>query len=236
VFDPKGELWGTTAGFRSRLGPALFFNPLHPATARFNPLAEIGTGDRAISDVQKLVAILAEPGGASGHQDFWDKQGSEMLSALILHALYTETAENKSLVGVKRLSADLDATAKAMATTLHRRDCAAIMSAIECRTRHGSRHSPIRPASFDARPDARSICPSSTTPASDVSTPPSNAALTFLPAQAGKANGKAAFWSMAVGAQSVWERTWSKHPFPEPVQQLVQRPPANSCSPMNNPG
>ncbi len=122
VFDPKGELWATTAGFRSRLGPALFFNPLHPATARFNPLAEIGTGDRAISDVQKLVAILAEPGGASGHQDFWDKQGSEMLCALILHALYTEAPENKSLVGVKRLSADLDATAKAMATTLHRRD------------------------------------------------------------------------------------------------------------------
>jgi hypothetical protein len=45
-----------------------------------------------------------------------------MLCALILHALYTEAPENKSLVGVKRLSADLDATAKAMATTLHRRD------------------------------------------------------------------------------------------------------------------
>jgi type IV secretion system protein VirD4 len=29
VFDPKGELWATTAGFRSQLGPTLFFNPLH---------------------------------------------------------------------------------------------------------------------------------------------------------------------------------------------------------------
>jgi type IV secretion system protein VirD4 len=122
VFDPKGELWATTAGFRAQLGPTLFFNPLHLATARFNPLAEIGTGDRAVSDVQKLVGILAEPGGGNGQKDFWEKQASELLSALILHTLYSEAPENKTLIGVKRLSADLDATAKAMSVTLHRLD------------------------------------------------------------------------------------------------------------------
>ena len=119
VFDPKGELWNATAGYRARLGPALFFNPLHPASARFNPLAEIATGERAVAEVQKLVAILAEPGGTSAMPDFWDRQGAEMLSALILHVLHAAPADEKSLVTVKRLSADLDETSKAMAATRH---------------------------------------------------------------------------------------------------------------------
>lgn len=122
VFDPKGELWNTTAGYRAQLGPALFFNPLHGASARFNPLAEIATGKRAVAEVQKLVAILAEPGGASTNPDFWDRQGAEMLSALILHVLHAAPADAKSLVTVKRLSADLDEAAKAMSATRHIKD------------------------------------------------------------------------------------------------------------------
>lgn len=119
VFDPKGELWNATAGYRAQLGPALFFNPLHGASARFNPLAEIATGDRAVAEVQKLVSILAEPGGTSAVPDFWDRQGAEMLSALILHVLFAAPAEDKSLVTVKRLTSDLDETAKSMAATRH---------------------------------------------------------------------------------------------------------------------
>jgi type IV secretion system protein VirD4 len=119
AFDPKGELWTLTAGHRATLGPALFFNPLHPATARFNPLAEIPTGPHAIPEVQKLVAILTEPGGQASAPDFWDRQGAEMLGALILHTLYTADPADKTLVGVKRLTADLDETARAMVTTLH---------------------------------------------------------------------------------------------------------------------
>lgn len=124
VFDPKGELWNATAGYRARLGPALFFNPLHKASARFNPLAEIATGERTVAEVQKLVAILAEPGGSSATPDFWDRQGAEMLSALILHVLHAAPDGEKSLVAVKRLSADLDETAMAMAATRHILDTA----------------------------------------------------------------------------------------------------------------
>ena len=119
IFDPKSELWNLTSGFRSSLGPTLFFNPLNPHTARFNPLTEIPRGDRALSEIQKLVAILIEPGDNQKGQDFWDKQGAEMLSALILHCLYSQEDSKKSLIGVKALSADLDETAKIMLATAH---------------------------------------------------------------------------------------------------------------------
>jgi type IV secretion system protein VirD4 len=61
VHDPKGELWRTTAGWRSSFSYAFYFNPRDPASARWNPLAEIRPGPDEIAQVQRLVAILADP-------------------------------------------------------------------------------------------------------------------------------------------------------------------------------
>ncbi|MCA3692956.1 type IV secretory system conjugative DNA transfer family protein, partial [Aquidulcibacter sp.] len=119
IFDPKAELWATSAGFRKSLGPTLFFNPRSPYTARFNPLAEISPGDAAVGQVKRLVEILIEPGGREGPSDFWDKQGADMLQALILHVLYTASVEEKNLVTVRNLSADLDLAAAQMIATRH---------------------------------------------------------------------------------------------------------------------
>jgi type IV secretion system protein VirD4 len=119
IFDPKAELWATTAGFRKSLGPTLFFNPRSPYTARFNPMAEISPGDAAVGQVKRLVEILIEPGGRDGPSDFWDKQGADMLQALILHVLYTAPVEEKNLVTVRNLSADLDLAAAQMIATRH---------------------------------------------------------------------------------------------------------------------
>jgi type IV secretion system protein VirD4 len=49
VFDPKGELWATTAGFRAQLGPTLFFNPLHPATAEGQKFSTSTTDARSLA-------------------------------------------------------------------------------------------------------------------------------------------------------------------------------------------
>jgi type IV secretion system protein VirD4 len=119
ILDPKAELWATTAGLRRNYGPALYFNPRAPHTARFNPLCEIGAGREAVGQIKRLVEILIEPGDASGHQDFWNKQGSDMLTALILHVLYTASTEAKNLVTVRDLSADLDNVAAQMIATRH---------------------------------------------------------------------------------------------------------------------
>jgi type IV secretion system protein VirD4 len=120
VFDPKGELWATTSGYRHCLGPVMFFNPRHKATARFNPLCEISTGPECIAQVQRLVSILVAPQGSNHSPDFWDRQGGEMLGALIVHVLHCDGP--KSLVEVKRLSANLDETVRAMLSTWHIKD------------------------------------------------------------------------------------------------------------------
>jgi type IV secretion system protein VirD4 len=127
IFDPKGELWEKTGGHRQTIGHALFFNPRHGATARFNPLAEISMGPECVAGVQRLVNILVSPQGQTNVNDFWDRQGAEMLAALIVHVLHSESKSElkdnpqsqKSLIDVKRLTANLDETVRSMLTTWH---------------------------------------------------------------------------------------------------------------------
>lgn len=120
VHDPKGELWRTTAGWRSRFSHALVFNPRSPTSARWNPLAEIQPGPGELAQVQRLVAILSDPGGVRDDEAIWDKSASEILEAVILHVLYTADDGDKSLVTVRALLADLDDAADRMLKTLHR--------------------------------------------------------------------------------------------------------------------
>jgi len=120
VHDPKRELWSTTSGWRSSFSHALYFDPRDPGSARWNPLAEIQPGPGELAQVQRLTAILSDTGGARDDDSIWDRAASEILEAVILHVLYVEPDASKTLVRVRELLADLDATAQVMATTLHR--------------------------------------------------------------------------------------------------------------------
>ena len=118
--DPKGELWAITAGFRSGFSHALRFNPRDATSARWNPLAEIAPGSGELAQVQRLVAILSDPGGTRDDEAIWDKAASEILEAVILHVLYTAPDLDKNLLTVRDLLADLDGAAEVMVRTLHR--------------------------------------------------------------------------------------------------------------------
>ncbi len=120
VHDPKRELWRLSAGWRSRFSHALYFDPRDPASACWNPLAEILPGPGELAQVQRLVAILSDPGGARDDEAIWDKAASEILEAVILHVLYTAEDADKTLLTVRRLLADLDDAAEGMARALHR--------------------------------------------------------------------------------------------------------------------
>ncbi|MCK5909239.1 MAG: type IV secretory system conjugative DNA transfer family protein [Caulobacter sp.] len=120
VHDPKGELWRATAGWRCGFSHALYFNPRDAHSARWNPLAEIRPGPGELAQVQRLVAILADPGGVRDDEAIWDKAASEILEAVILHVLYTAEDQDKTLLKVRELLADLDETADAMIKALHR--------------------------------------------------------------------------------------------------------------------
>ncbi|MCR5873669.1 type IV secretory system conjugative DNA transfer family protein [Phenylobacterium sp. J426] len=120
IHDPKGELWRVTAGWRATFSHALSFNPRDPASVRWNPLAEIRPGAGELAQVQRLVAILSDPGGVRDEEAIWDKSASEILEALILHVLYAAEDEAKTLLKVRELLADLDDAADVMLRTLHR--------------------------------------------------------------------------------------------------------------------
>jgi len=120
IHDPKGELWVATSGWRATFSHALRFNPRQPNSARWNPLAEIRPGAGELAQVQRLVAILSDPGGVRDDEAIWDKSASEILEAVILHVLHAAEDEHKTLLKVRELLADLDEAAEVMLRTRHR--------------------------------------------------------------------------------------------------------------------
>ncbi|GAM96905.1 coupling protein VirD4 [alpha proteobacterium U9-1i] len=128
VLDIKGELadgderhgFPGTAGFRETLGPVLRFAPTHADSHAFNPLLEVRRGANEVRDVQNIVEILVDPAGDARHQDFWDRSAKHVLVGVILHVLYVEPIERKTLAVVREKLRDLDATAQAMKSVYHR--------------------------------------------------------------------------------------------------------------------
>ncbi len=128
VLDVKGELadgdarvaFPGTAGFRERIGPVLRFAPTRMESTSFNPLFEVRRGANEVRDVQNIVEILVDPVGDGRHQDFWDRSAKQVLVGVILHVLYAEPPERKTLAAVREKLRDLDATAQLMKSTLHR--------------------------------------------------------------------------------------------------------------------
>lgn len=130
VTDLKGELasgdsrhsFPGTAGFRSKLGPTVCFAPTRAGSARWNPLFEVRRGDHEVADVQNLVASLMGQDGPSNADPFWDRAASAVIVGVILHVLYAEPLERKTLAVVREKLANLKHAAKEMRATLHRRN------------------------------------------------------------------------------------------------------------------
>jgi len=128
VLDIKGELadgddrhdFPGVAGFRETLGPVLRFAPTQSTSHCFNPLLEVRRGANEVRDVQNIVEILVDPAGDGRHQDFWDRSAKHVLVGVILHVLYAEPLERKTLAVVREKLRDLDATAQAMKSVYHR--------------------------------------------------------------------------------------------------------------------
>jgi type IV secretion system protein VirD4 len=97
VNDVKGENWKLTAGYRARFSHVLYWNPTDPQSCHFNPLLEIRRGLHEIKDAGNLVSILIDPTG-SGRSDFWEREATNFLVAVILHVLHREPT--KTLAGV----------------------------------------------------------------------------------------------------------------------------------------
>ena len=103
-FDPKGELWANTAGFRQKYfhQKVLKFEPLctDGSGARWNPLAEIEYRTFAeISDVSTIVSVMVKPDGEKkgGGDPFWENSAASLLNGVIMHLMYRHHKEGLPL-------------------------------------------------------------------------------------------------------------------------------------------
>ncbi|MGN6209408.1 conjugal transfer protein TraG [Asticcacaulis sp.] len=121
VHDIKGENWHLAAGFRSRHGKVLRFDPTDIRSAAYNPLLEIRQGEWEVRDVQNVADVLVDPEGSLERRSHWEKTSHSLLVGAILHVLYAEA--DKTLAGVANFLSDpkrsLSATMAAMMTTPH---------------------------------------------------------------------------------------------------------------------
>jgi type IV secretion system protein VirD4 len=121
VHDIKGENWNLTAGWRSRFGRVLLFDPTNADSAAYNPLLEVRRGPAEVRDVQNVADILVDPEGALERRNHWEKTSHSLLVGAILHVLYAEA--DKTLAGVANFLSDpkrpIETTLKAMMTTRH---------------------------------------------------------------------------------------------------------------------
>ncbi|WP_372085025.1 conjugal transfer protein TraG [Tistrella mobilis] len=121
VHDIKGENWQLTAGFRSRHGRVLLFDPTNAKSAAYNPLLEVRRGEWEVRDVQNIADILVDPEGSLEKRNHWEKTSHALLVGAILHVLYAEV--DKTLAGVAAFLSDpkrpIESTLAAMMKTAH---------------------------------------------------------------------------------------------------------------------
>src|ERR1700691_6218255 len=121
VHDIKGENWTLTAGWRSRFGRVLLFDPTNAASAAYNPLLEVRKGEWEVRDVQNIADVLVDHEGALERRTHWEKTSHSLLVGAILHVLYAEP--DKTLAGVANFLSDprrpIETTLRAMMTTPH---------------------------------------------------------------------------------------------------------------------
>lgn len=102
-FDPKGELWQSTGGYRKNIlhQKVLKFQPLRDdgGGVRWNPLAEVEFRHQdEISDIETIVGMLVKPDGGDkggGKDPFWDNAAGSVLKGVIMHLMYARYADGE---------------------------------------------------------------------------------------------------------------------------------------------
>ncbi len=130
VLDVKGELadgdprhgFPGTAGFREALGPVLRFTPTRVDSLRLNPMFEIPRGSDEVRWAQNLTDVLLGAQEGRTKKDFWLLSAANLIGPTIIHTLYVEPLERKTLAVVREKLRNMAKTSEEMRRTLHRRN------------------------------------------------------------------------------------------------------------------
>ena len=104
VFDPKGEIYERTAGYRSQqLSNRIYrFRPLSKETDRYNPLDLVRPIDRGgYTDIEAMADFLVPP---SGNQPMWANEAKSLFVGLVGYVLSSDKyVGSRNLAEVQRL-------------------------------------------------------------------------------------------------------------------------------------
>lgn len=122
IFDPKGENYNLSAGWRSTFSHVLKFAPCSKNTIRFNPIMAIRDGDAsAFRDANLIADILFAPskvgGGGSETEAYFSNSAKDLVTTAILHIRFCDDIpeDQKSMNGLlKFLTATDEATIEKM--------------------------------------------------------------------------------------------------------------------------
>ncbi len=111
VFDPKGENYNITAGWRRTFSRIIRFAPCSYFTARFNPVMAIRDGDEfAFRDANLIADIIFTPpkAGSTGTEEYFSNSAKDMITTALLHVRFCDDIEDKSLAGVLKFLTHTD--------------------------------------------------------------------------------------------------------------------------------
>lgn len=103
VFDPKGENWDATAGYRSKFSTCIPFRPLDPNgnTAHYNPIHEIpDSPSEAFRWSDSLASIFfdspkGKSGGGDGASEYFNSMARDIFSAVVMHVRFSKEIDWK---------------------------------------------------------------------------------------------------------------------------------------------
>jgi type IV secretion system protein VirD4 len=106
IFDPKGENYAITAGWRKQFSHVLKFSPVSMDTVKFNPVIEINDELNAFRYAGLIASIIFSPssakGGSNDTEEFFNNLAKELYTMGILHVRFSDYSD-KSLPGVLKL-------------------------------------------------------------------------------------------------------------------------------------
>lgn len=99
IFDPKGELYNMTAGYRKKFSHVIKFSPVQMDTACFNPLEEVELDENAFRDIGTILTNLFQKGdkGGDSNAEFFDNNARDLLTGVIFHVLSAVNDEGEPL-------------------------------------------------------------------------------------------------------------------------------------------
>ena len=101
VYDPKGENFEKSAGWRQSFSRVLFFDPTDPkCTCHFNPLDWISKDSiNILRDIKDMTAIIC-PMDKANSDPFWVRKGRQIIEFLICYVLLYREKERQNLYEV----------------------------------------------------------------------------------------------------------------------------------------